>query len=391
MLTTVNGALTVAQASTLTGAVSCSAALGVSGIATMSNTTDATSTTAAGTVVSGGLGVAKTVHIGQQLSVAGNTGMSGTLSVTGQTSLAGLSATGDASFSQNVSITGDLNVEGNLVSVNSKEVNIGDRFMYLAAENTSTSATSSGVVVNCKSVNASTSVTYTNNTTSCALGAGDQSDELVVSGESDLAGLSAGDFVQISQAATEKYNGIYEVESVDSENTTMNLKSSGQSEFCVASSATLFAANEDSDWSGATFTHVLVGAIRCNAGEWQIGNGNNGDSFVYTSIATSGFESIKRDVANIAITRSSTEIIADDANGTDAIVVHLPDLAADSNLKGKEFFLFNNSGCQVTLVDGAADSEGANGLNIDGNSSGVIVANGNRIKVTASSGQWWTL
>ena len=335
---TVGGTLAVTGASTLTGAVAASSTLAVTGASTLAS-----------------------------VSVTNNATVGGTLDVTGA-----------ATFGSNVSVTGDLNVEGNLVTVNSKEINIGDRFIYLAAENTTTSGNDAGIVVNSKAV--SEAVDFTSGCVEIA-------DEALTITNATLANLDINDFLQISNAATEKFNGIYEIYAKVS-GTSVTLKTSNSFEFCINSSDSVFDSDTDDAWAGAKFTHVHVGSVKCSNGTWQIGNGDSSDGFLYHDIATTSYDS--KDFSHeYQIYANSTEVKSYNAD----TYKRFAKLPVAGNVNGKEYFFLNNSGQEVTLVDGNTTivdyAIDANGATIDGG-TGVAVAHGSRVSVIAVGDVWHT-
>jgi len=78
-----------------------------------------------------------------------------TFGVTGASTLSGpvsagssLAVTGAASVGGDLSVDGSIIVKGDMITKSQQEINVGDSHIYLNAENTSTSGTSGGIVVN---------------------------------------------------------------------------------------------------------------------------------------------------------------------------------------------------------------------------------------------------
>lgn len=124
-----------------------------------------------------------------------STGAFTTLSTTGATTLDSLTVTNNAIVSGNLTVSGDLTTNV------SNEVLIGDSFLNLNAGYTTNSGAKSGLVLN---------YLPTATTDTAATGGFASTSTLTTTGASVF---SAGDIVQISGAANESNNGLYEVAS----------------------------------------------------------------------------------------------------------------------------------------------------------------------------------
>ena len=338
----------VGGASTLTGALS------VGGASTLGST----------------LSVDGASTLATTLSVGGASTLTGALSVEGASTLAStLSVGGDASIAGSLSVTGDINVEGNLITVTSQEVNIGDSFMYLQSENVSTTASHAGIVVNCKAESLavdydSGSVSVTDNAVTISI---------------DATNFTANDLVQISNAATEKYNGIYEVESVSITEDSITLKTVPATNFAVASSSTLFNNTNASAWTGAKFSHVKVGVIKCVDGVWKLGQGNKSTDFDYYNISTASYKLIEElPDTTYAIAHNTTAITGVvDSNNT---AVALP-TASDKD--GERFMIHNKTDYDITVS--------CSGSNINGLGTNDTVDSGSHTVYMSSAGEWVTI
>lgn len=101
----------------------------------------------------------------------------------------------------NVTISGDLDVTGTTTSIDSVNVNIADRYLYLNKDYTTAAAVTSGFVVN-----------HTPTATATVVDTGGFASTTTVT-VSDDTGFAAGDIIQISNANNPANDGIYEVSS----------------------------------------------------------------------------------------------------------------------------------------------------------------------------------
>jgi len=186
-------------------------------------------------------------------------------------------------------VGGDLVVNGTTTTVHSEVVNIRDNHLYLNADYTTAVAQTGGLVVNyLPTATADTEAAggFTSTTTVATTGA---------------AVFAAGDFIQVSGAANQANDGIYEVLTHAANVLTIDstpVHSFSQTAFTV-----------DATGSTAAFTQVTVSAIQAGTdGIWETGAGSTAAGLTFTDLATGGGNSLQAAyVTGNAITMTDAE------------------------------------------------------------------------------------
>ena len=316
----VTGKATISSTLAVTQGTTLSSTLSVSGDASFVSDVSVTG----GATISSTLAVTKGTTLGSTLSVGSDASFDSTLSVAG-----------DATFSSDVIVNGNLNVVGNTVTTSSSEVNIGDAYLHLAAENVSTTATRAGIIVSCKASSEDTIFTYSSETMTISMDTNNSNKLKIVN--SDMAGmLAAGDFLQISGAPKLTCNGLFEVDSVDTNTNIVLLKDSPTHTFTVSSSGSNFGT-DNSDWTGSKLTKVFIGVASFNDGAWEVAQGDNADDIEFHRLSLSSYERVSLDSDKNVTTINTTF----GGTGATSRTVSLPDASGDA--KGRVYTIHNGT------------------------------------------------
>lgn len=169
-------------------------------------------------------------------------------------------------------VAGDLDVQGTTTSVNSEVVNISDNHLYLNADYTAESAQTGGLVIN-----------YDPDATVADTEAAGGFTAATTVATTAASVFAAGEFVQVSGAANQANDGIYEVLSHAGNVLTIDstpVHSFAQTAFTV-----------DATGSTAAFTRVNVAVLQTKTdGTFQVGNGNTAGSLTssFQDLSTGG-------------------------------------------------------------------------------------------------------
>lgn len=208
------------------------------------------------------------------------------LSTMADVNLSSMSASGD------VTVAGNLVVNGTTTSIDSTNVLLSDRHLYLNKDQTTTTGQSGGVVVNVKATGTTTTVAGAFTTST-----------VITTGSAVFA---AGDFIQITSADSTENNGLFEV----SDHTGTTLTISTTSDFAQ----TAFVA---SAVVAGQIDKVLVSVIQSSdAGVWQTMSADN-SSGVFKNILLAGDAASS---ATIALTADSNQIVLDSDGASPATI-----------------------------------------------------------------------
>lgn len=259
--------------------------------------------------------------------------------------------------SSTVTVSGDLVVNGTTTSVDSEVVNIADNHLYLNKDYTTTSAQTGGLVVNyLPTATGDTSTTggFATTTTVNTVGA---------------ATFSAGDFVQVSGAATAANDGIYEVLTHAANVLTIDstpVHSFAQTAFTV-----------DTGDTSAVITNVTVSAIQVGTdGVWETGAGADSSSLVFADLATAAGSSLQTAYESgntISMSDAEGDFDVSVGSGTPAISL---DAAGASN--------FTVAGANLTLsttTSGAIDITSAGLVDVQASGAVTIDSSGGAIGI----------
>lgn len=302
------------------------------GVTSLADTTGSTSIGSGALTVAGGVGISENLYVGGLTSIAGG-----------------------------LYVTGDINASGDLNTISSNEVNIGDRYMYLNAQNTAANQPA-GFIANHSTLYSSPSSNTVGDTTSGRIVCG-----------SSLTGLKAEDFVQIHDPAGGDHVGIYQVESVTTDQDFI-VRTTGQKDWCQSASA--FGT---SGVTTAVVSLVSLGVIHFNLdGKMTFGSHSNADDLVlrhpvaspsapYVSEALTSTSAITHQTTHYSSGGAGTASLPSNSTGT---------------YNGSCFVVMNNSGGVCTV-----DSDGGN---IDDDSSHDLV-DGVRMTFHGADNQWFTM
>jgi hypothetical protein len=261
-------------------------------------------------------------------------------------------------------ITGNLVVQGTTSTVESEIVNVADNFLYLNDGYTTASALEGGFVVN----SLPTATSDTVNGTFTAGVAAVSNPTVVTTGSATFA---AGDFIQVSGAADQQNDGLYEV--LSHVGTTLTIRGVG-----TAGTTYQFFQNDfvtDATAQGA-ITKVTVGAVQVDAtGNLQYGYGADTGAFAFADIttgaATLSLQSAYDGGNTIATSGGNSVVIS----GSESLQV-----TATGGINLDTVF-----DADVTVFD--VQMTGTNGFSIDGTAaSNVSVNAGNLTLATTTSG-----
>jgi hypothetical protein len=276
--------------------------------------------------------------------------------------------------SPNTTITGNLLVQGTTTTVESEIVNIKDNFLYLNDGYTTTSALEGGFVVN-------SLPTATNDTVAVGgftAGVAATSNPTVAT--TGAATFAAGDFIQVSGAADQENDGLYEVVShaanvltIAGVGTTGRTYNFFQNQFATDTTAQ------------GTITKVTVGVTQVDtSGNLQYGYGADTGTFTFDDLATStGITLQTAYVAGNTITTSAAEgsvVIAGDqtlqvtaTNGLDV------DTIADFDVTTFDVQMTGTNGFSIDGTDASNITTSSGNLTLSASSNRVIIEGGEAI------------
>lgn len=266
--------------------------------------------------------------------------------------------------SPTTTVTGNLVVQGTTSTVESEIVNVADNFLYLNDGYTTTSALEGGFVVN--SLPTATSDTVGAGGFTAGVAA-TSNPEVETTGSATFA---AGDFIQISGAADQQNDGLYEV--VSHTGTTLVVAGVG-----TTGTTYQFTQNDfvtDTTASG-TITKIAVGVNQVDtSGNLQFGYGDDLAAFSFEDIITASTLTLQGayDGGNTITTSGGTDVVI---AGTDALQI-----TSTGGLDVDTVADFD-----VTTFD--VQMTGTNGFSIDGtDTSNVTVDGGDLALSTTTSG-----
>jgi hypothetical protein len=282
-------------------------------------------------------------------------------------------------------IPGDLVVEGTTTSVDSEVVNIADNHLYLNKDYTTAVAQTGGLVVNyLPTATATTSTTggFASATTVNTVGA---------------ATFTAGDFVQVSGAATAANDGVYEV--LTHAANVLTIDSTPVEDWVQTAFTT------DTGDTTAALTNVTISVLRAGTdGVWETGSGTS-QPISFTDLASGGNTLQQAYVAGNTISMSDAEgnfdvsvgsgtpAISLDAAGASNFTVASNSLTLSTTTSGSLILtgaalVDINAGANLDIdVTGTYDMLATGAFSIDGTgASNVTATSGNLTLSTATSG-----
>jgi hypothetical protein len=202
----------------------------------------------------------------------------------------------------NVGTFTNLNVTGDLTSINSTEVMIKDKFMYLGAENTVASGIPVGIVASYLPTATATTATIAGAFRSTATTTADP--EITTVGSATFA---EGDLIEIFGAIDAANNGLFEVQ----DHTLLVLKLRGTGGTALIEKFTQGTLVTSTVASTATITKVTVSILRAGAdGIWETASGS--------SSLVAGLEGAFVDLASASV--SSVTIVPTSGNTVNRII-----------------------------------------------------------------------
>jgi hypothetical protein len=348
-----NGAVVVSGGVGVAGDSYFGGALNVEegGISSFSDTTAATSSTNGAVVVSGGVGVAGDSYFGGALNVENIT--PSTSSTTGSVVVAG-----GVGIGGDLHVGGDIKTNGSLITADSQQINLGDRYLFMNASNVNSSE-EAGIIMN----HSSTVSSANGNEVGAIIN--------TITTGTPLLGLASGDLVQVHGTIDPKNSGIYEVDVVTTDQ-NFTVKSGGEAAFCISGST--FGTDND---TGAVVSKISVGIVKFE-GNGDLAYASSGSStFTWKYPVTShaaAYEAVETS-PNHAITASTTAYISGIDND-----VKLPDNTG-SAYNGNSFTVINVSGSVVTVK--------TLGGNIDDTIS-LELNDGDRAEFRGGNDQWYS-
>ena len=265
-------------------------------------------------------------------------------------------------------VTGNLHVMGTTTTIDSEIVNVADNFLYLNDGYTSTSGLSGGTVTN-NSATANASVVDTGGFTA---GVGGVSNATVR--VTDASVFSVGSFIQVSGAADQQNDGLYEVLAVDTVSTPDTLTIAG-----VGLTGATFQFTQTDFLTEATaqgaVTEVNIGVNRVNAaGVPQFAFDDNATTMTFNDIITGGTLTLQTayDGGNTILTAGGQSVVI---SGSESL-----NITATGGINLDTVF-----DADVTTFD--VQMTGTNGFSIDGTAaSNVTVDAGDLTLATTTSG-----
>lgn len=294
----------------------------------------------------------------------------------------------------NLVVDGDLTVNGTTTTISSEIVNIADNYLYLNADYTADTAQTGGIVVNVDP----TTTTDTVGVGGFTAGVDAVSNPTVITTGS--ATFSVGDIIQISGAADQENDGIYEV--LSHVGTTLTIRGVGTTgtveDFTQNQFVTDITAQGD-------ITHVNVAVLRSSTtGVFESAFGNT-TGLTFTALGVGNVSLQDAYEAGNTITTSATEgnvVIT----GTEDVIISTSDLDVDTTasitLDADAVSNFTVAGANLTLstttsgdvlVNSAAEVDLTAGSTVDINATTTVTidtadaadASGNDITITAGS------
>jgi redox-sensitive bicupin YhaK (pirin superfamily) len=222
-------------------------------------------------------------------------------------------------------MAGDLRVAGNLVvdgtttTINTEVVNVADNYMYLNDGYTTNSAEPGGLVVNYLP----TSVATTVGTGGFTAGTGGSADPTVK--VASTTGFSAGMFVQVSGAANQDNDGVYEVSSVVDATTLAiaGTAATAQNTRTAPNDFTQTDFTTDATVQGAV-TQVTVSALRAGTdGVWETAASATVGGLSFADLATAAGSSLQTayEAGNTITTALADGNVT--INGTEALAINV--------------------------------------------------------------------
>lgn len=343
LATTTSGAVNVSSAGAVdvqaVGNVTIDSSGGTIGIGTDADT---------GALSIGTGGAARTISIGN---------------ATGATALAFTSGTGGTLFTTPVfTITGNLVVQGTTTTVESEIVNVADSFMYLNDGYTTVAALTGGIVWN---------ILPTSTTDTVAVGGfsasgGGENGEVATTA---AAAFAVGDFIQVSGAADQTNDGLYEVlTSVANVLTIAGIGGEGAATFN-------FTQNDFTDDAtvAGTITKVTVGVFRVSTtGVPQFGFDSD-NTLVFNNIIVDGTST----TLSLQTAYDGGQTITTDGSGNVIIAgTQALQVSATNGLDVDTLFDFDGTFFDVLMT-------GDNGFSLDGTASSNVSTT-NSVAATAS-------
>lgn len=206
---------------------------------------------------------------------------------------------GDVSIGGDISISGNLTISGTTTSVDTDNLNVTDRHIYLNNAYTTNSGVSGGIVVNY--------LPTTTQSTAAGAAFGTTSTMEIAA---DIA-FALNDIIQISGATNSQNNGLYEVDSYS------NNGGAGPYEITIKTAPVAeFVQNAfvvDATVAG-TVTKVNVSIMEVSAsGVWQTKSGSASNALVTKSVLLSGDAQSN---ANITLTDAANQIFLGPTSAT---------------------------------------------------------------------------
>ena len=265
----------------------------------------------------------------------------------------------------NVVIDGNLTVNGTTTTINTEQVNVKDNYMYLNDGYTATSAITGGFVVNVLA----TATVDTVAATGFVAGVAAVSNPTVITTGSATFGV--GDIVQISGAANQSNDGIFEV--LSHVGTLLTIRGIGT----IATTQDWPQNQFTTDTTVAGTITVVNVSVFCatSTGDWLVTTTNTTTGIVYETITTQGLVDLQvAYVAGNTITTSGGEGNVTFA-GTETFVITT---GGGVNLDSP--FDFDSTSFDVQMT-------GSNGFSIDGTAaSNVSVTSGDLTLSTITNG-----
>ena len=264
--------------------------------------------------------------------------------------------------SPTTTITGNLVVQGTTTTVESEIVNVADNFLYLNDGYTTTSALEGGFVVN--SLPTATSDTVNGTFTA---GVPATSNATVVTTGS--ATFAAGDFIQVSGAADQQNDGLYEV--LSHVGTTLTIRGVG-----TAGTTYQFFQNDfvTDPTAQGTITKVTVGAVQVDStGNLQYGYGADTGAFAFADVTTGATTLTLQnayDGGNTITTAGGTDVVI---AGTDGLQI-----TGAGGLDVDTIADFD-----VTTFD--VQMTGTNGFSIDGTATSNITVDAGDLELSTTT------
>lgn len=303
-----------------------------------SSTTGALQVTG-GSYIGGGSIFGSTVTVSGVASVSAIADATGTgtgaLQVTGGAYIGGKSVFGNnLDVKGNITVSGNIQAKGDLITTDSKEINIGDRYIFLNAQNTNLNE-AAGIVVNNSAV-ASSSMGNTVGSNQIRM-------------MSTISGLVVGDFLQVHDTANPgSHEGLYEVESVTVDGVTgeqvVTVKTGSRSEWCASGSSLGITPI-----TSCVVSKVRLGIVRFESdGKLAFTSTDNSGTLIWkypAASASAAYESVELQTG-LYISKQTTHYFGGTANST----VYLPSNSTNV-YDGSYFTVINSTDYECTVGD----------------------------------------